>query len=78
MCNRISANLLHIAICNKWYLIALHIYCNSPVIYCQCSGSNLLKDNETPKIYYDAIKYRQVISHEISKAVVNFFHFNFK
>ena len=41
ICNRISANLLHIAICNKWYLIALHIYCNSPVIYCQWSGLHI-------------------------------------
>ena len=40
ICNRISANLLHIAICNKWYLIALHIYCNSPVIYCQWSDQD--------------------------------------
>ena len=38
ICNIISANLLHIAICNKWHLIALHIYCNRPVIYWQRSG----------------------------------------
>ena len=38
ICNRISADLLHIAICNNWYLIALHIYCNRSVIYWQRSG----------------------------------------
>ena len=35
-----SANLLHIAICNKWYLIALHVYCNRPVIYWQRSETD--------------------------------------
>ena len=37
ICNIISANLLHIATCNKWHLIALHIYCNRPLIYWQRS-----------------------------------------
>ena len=71
ICNRISANLLHIAICNKWYLIALHIYCNRPVIYWKRSDCNtflkyfmkyfLKLFSKTYKLHFNIIKHQKSV-----------------
>ena len=60
ICNRIFPNLVHIAICNKWLLIALQFICNKPVIYWTMTDESHIIIKEAYIIVYSLVFSPQV------------------